>query len=111
MSPAELLFGGRLRLWLDLLKPDLYKRVEREQEGQKEAHDHHSQDRSLLVGDAVNVRNFGCGPTWLAGQFIEQPGPRKYKIRLADDGIVWCKDKDHVRRRYIANQTLSSESL
>ena len=111
LSQAELLFGRRLRSRLDLLKPDLYKRVEREQERQKEAHDRYSQDRSLLVGDAVYVRNFGRGPTWLAGQIVEQPGPRKYKIRLADDGIVWCKDKDHVRRRYIANQTLSSESL
>jgi len=49
MSPAELLFGRRLRSRLDLLKPDLYKRVEREQERQKEAHDRHSQDRSLLA--------------------------------------------------------------
>jgi len=101
MSPAELLFGRRLRSRLDLLKPDLYKRVEREQERQKEAHDRHSQDRSLLVGDAVYVRNFGRGPTWLAGQIIEQPGPRKYRIRLTGDGIVWCRHKDHVRRRYV----------
>jgi len=105
MSPAELLFGRRLRSRLDLLKPDLYKRVEREQERQKEAHDRHSQDRSLLVGDAVYVRNFGRGPTWLAGQIIEQPGPRKYKIRLADDGIVWCRHKDHVRRRYVLSDS------
>ena len=67
VSPAELLLGRRLRSRLDLLKPDLAKRVEREQERQKEAHDRHSQDRSLVVGDAVYVRNFGRGLPYRTG--------------------------------------------
>jgi len=67
MSPAELLFGRRLRSRLDLLKPDLYKRVEREQERKKEAHERHSQDRSFQEGDEVNDRTYSHGTTKLDG--------------------------------------------
>ena len=42
IAPAQLLMGHKLRSPLDLLKPDLQGRVEREQEHQKQSHDQHS---------------------------------------------------------------------
>ena len=39
---AEILMGRKLRSPLDLLKPDLQDRVEREQEHQKQSHNQHS---------------------------------------------------------------------
>ena len=41
-APAQLLMGHKLRSPLDLLKPDLQGRVEREQEHHKQSHDQHS---------------------------------------------------------------------
>ena len=32
---------------------------------------------------------------------IEQAGPRKFKVQLADEGIVWIRHKDHVRKRHV----------
>ena len=60
VSPAELLMRRRLRSVLDLVKPHLHKRVEREQEQQKAACDLHI--RSFKVGDPVYTQNYKPGP-------------------------------------------------
>ena len=48
-APAQLLMGCKLRSPLDLLKPDLQGRVEREQEHQKQSHDQHSRVYSFQL--------------------------------------------------------------
>ena len=55
ISPSELLIGRRPRLRLDLLKPHIAERVERNQRKQKEQHDLRSRERSFEVGDDVFV--------------------------------------------------------
>ncbi len=70
VSPAELLLGRRLRSPLDLLKPDLHKRVEKDQEHQIEGHDKHASVRSFAPCDVVYGKNFGPSSmeqSWLAG--------------------------------------------
>ena len=52
---AEFLMGRRLRCAIDLVLPDLHKRVEREQERQKVACDPHTEIRGFKVGDLVYV--------------------------------------------------------
>ncbi len=98
-TPAELLMGRKLRSPLDLLKPDLYKRVEGRQESQKQAHDRHAQSRSLHIGEAVYSKNFGQGPTWLPGYIVEQTGPLSFKVDLTA-GRKWRRQQDHLRKRY-----------
>ena len=61
-SPAELMLGRQLRTRLDLLKPDIGKRVRAHQEQQKIAHDAHSKPREFQPGVQVYAKNFGQGP-------------------------------------------------
>ena len=58
MAPGEWLFGHKLRSPFDLLKPDLHRRVENNQEKQKATHDKHSSHRHFNVGDPVFASNF-----------------------------------------------------
>ena len=110
ISPAELLMGRKLRSPLDLMKPDLNHRVEKEQERQKAAHDQHSTVRTFKVGDAVYARNFGPGPKWLPAGIVEVTGPLSCKVKLLD-GKVWRRHQDHLRKRYVSDsQTQVSNS-
>ena len=61
-SPAELLFGQKLKSRLDLLHPDLQGKVESKVEKQKESHDRHSRFREFKEEDTVFVRNYRNGP-------------------------------------------------
>ena len=50
-SPAELLFGRKLKSCLDLLHPDLQGKIESKVEKQKVAHDRHSRFRQFKDED------------------------------------------------------------
>ena len=92
----------RLRSPLDLLKPDLHKRVEKEQARQKEAHDKHVRARSFVIGEAVYIKNFGrdsSSRSWLSGHVKQYCGPLSYKVELPD-GRVNRRHVDHIRKRY-----------
>ena len=102
-SPAELMFGRQLRTRLDLLKPDIGKRVRAHQEHQKRAHDAHSQPRELQPGAQVYAKNFGQGPPWLPGVIQESKGPVSYTVEL-EDGGVFRRHMDHLRARVATEQ-------
>ena len=53
VSAAELLMERKLRSSLDLAKPDLHKKAEKEQERQKAAGDLHTKIHTFKVGDPV----------------------------------------------------------
>ena len=102
VAPADLLMKRRLRSPLDLLKPDLHKRVEKEQARQKEAHDKHVRARSFVIGEAVYIKNFGrdsSSRSWLSGHVKQYCGPLSYKVELPD-GRVNRRHVDHIRKRY-----------
>ena len=50
MFPSELLLGGRLKLTLNLMKPNLQHQVEKEQERQKLAHDCRAVNLTFNIG-------------------------------------------------------------
>ena len=56
--PCELLMGHSLRTRLDLLRPNLRRKVLSEQAKQKQSHDEHSKGRQFKEGDTVWVRDF-----------------------------------------------------
>ena len=103
VSPSELMFGRRLRSVLDLVKPDLQNRVEKEQLRQKMSHDKRAVERSMSVGDEVYVKNFipGDSETWLPGRIIEKQGPRSFRVELLGDRQIWRRHIDHLRPRYV----------
>ena len=95
---AELMFGRQLRTRLDLLKPDIGKRVRAHQEQQKRAHNAHSQPRELQPGAQVNAKNFGQGPPRLPGVIQESKDPVSNTVEL-EDARVLRRHVDHLRAR------------
>ena len=97
-SPAELLMGRRPRSHLDILKPNISDRVSINQERQKEGHDRGTIQRSYAVGEAVWVRNFSQGLTWLAGEVVKYKGQCSMIVKLTD-GRVIHRHLDHIRQK------------
>lgn len=95
-SPAELMLGRQFRTCVDLLKPDVGKKVQAHQEQQKRAHDAHSKPCELQPGAKMYARNFGQGPPWLPAVVQESKGPVSYTVELEDD-CVFCRHVDHLR--------------
>ena len=62
-----------------MVKPDLHKRVEREQERQKPSCEPHTVIGSIKVGDPVYTQNFIPWPMWEPGYGTKIMGSRKYR--------------------------------
>lgn len=84
VSPAELFLKRPVRTRLSLLKPNLNRKVSRQQERQKTYHDKgRTQTRSFERNQKVRVRNFRGGmEKWLIGQVVRQCGPLTYLVRV-----------------------------
>lgn len=86
VSPAESLMKRQLRTRLHLLRPDLSKRVETKQEGQKVHFDRNRKpERGFEVGDVVRVLNTRAQSKvdkWLLGAVIEVKVPRNYLVKV-----------------------------
>ena len=103
ISPAEMLLGRRPRSHLDLMHPDIGRRVHQQQQKQVEKHNMHAKDRTLRVGETVFVMNFDGKSKWLCGVIVEQTGPVSFRIRL-DDGRVVRRHVDYVRSRRVSER-------
>ena len=90
-SPAELMFGRRLRSALTLVRPDLGQQVRRS---------HATDTRKVWVfkpGDPVLTKNFGKGDSWLTGVVYEVLGATNYWV-LLEDGRKVHRHVDQLRR-------------
>ena len=88
IAPAEILIGQRPRSRLDLLYPDIAKRVGKRQSDQKEGHDQHCLQRELSAGEAVWVKNHTTGCAWLPGTIARVLSRQKLQISLEDGRVV-----------------------
>ena len=84
ISPAELMFGRRLRTQFDNLRPDLSKKARDAQLRQAKGHDVRTKPREFKVGELVYARNYGQGPKWLPGEIVEKQGSTLYTVLLTD---------------------------
>ena len=107
LSPSEMLIGKKLRSRLDLLKPDVQQKVIQKQCKQKLDRDSHCKDRHFSEGERVYVKNFGQGEKWLQGEIVKQKGPVTFEIKL-QDGRIFQRHQDHVRKRSTEEQSDSS---
>ena len=83
VSPAELMYGRKLRSQLDLVKcspgaesldyPDS---------------DRQAPTRGFAVGDSIYARNYGHGPKWLPGLIVKIEGAVLYHVKLKDDRVL-----------------------
>ena len=104
-TPAELMFGRKLRTRLDLLKPDLEVAVRRKQTKQKAAHDYHATDCSFKEGAYVYVYNQAGSPKWLPGTIIKKTGFASYLVQLENSQKQLSQHQDHIRLRLAVAET------
>lgn len=100
-TPAELLMNRRLRTHLDLVRPSLAERVQRNQSKQKQQHDLHARDRDKELTEtvAVYVRGYqASGEKWIPGILLEKTGPVSWKVRTQNGQIV-RRHNDQIRPR------------
>ena len=104
-TPAELMFGRKLRTRLDLLKPDLEVAVRRKQTKQKAAHDYRATDCSFKEGAYVYVYNQAGSPKWLPGTIIKKTGFASYLVQLENSQKQLSRHQDHIRLRLAVAET------
>lgn len=109
VSPAELMYGRKLRTQLDYLHPDLSRQVQQSQDRQKQGHDVHSRLREFSVGDNVYARNYGQGPLWLPGKVIDVSGSVSYLI-LLEDGRRAHRHVDQLKSRRSGEPITTSQA-
>ena len=95
VSHSELLVGRRLRTRLDLVRPDIAKRVEFQQ---KASHDRTARSRTFHTQDHVFVKNQGAGKRWLPGKIMQVTGPVSFLVELQDGREKRCH-LDQLRSR------------
>ena len=66
------------------MHPELEGRIKNAERRQKRGHDKTVKQRTFTVGDNVPVLNFGSGPKWLLGTFMQMRGPVSVQVRLTD---------------------------
>ena len=100
-TPAELLFGRRLRTALDIIKPSLSNNMEKNRSNMI----YRAQNRRMREfsnGQEVFIRNFGVGSRLISGVIVNSSGPLTWLIKL-EDGKTVIRHADHIRNRYIQN--------
>ena len=73
----------KLQTKVDLLKPDLAKRVTAKQEKQKSTHDYHASNHPFQVGDEVYFRSNGC-----QGELLNAPDQMSVSVELLGGFVV-----------------------
>lgn len=98
VSPAELLLGRKPRSRLDLVYPEIRRKVRRSQASQKQAHDWHAKERTMWEGEAVYASNFRRGPKWIPAVLKQSTGPTSFAVQL-EDGRLLRRHQDHLMPR------------
>ena len=97
-TPAELMWGRRLQLQLDLLRPDFRRSTQKTVDRQKLSHDAHAKPRGVAVQDTVYARNYGAGPLWLPGLVMGVRGSAMFDIQMSDKWVI-RRHLDQLRSR------------
>ena len=109
VSPAELMFGRRLRSRLDLVYPEvgIKSQVDRKQENQTRNHIRQPRIPDVTVGSPVMVRDFSRNSKkWCPAQIHKQTGPISYECTL-EDGSTVKRHLDQVIPRTIKEERTS----
>ena len=106
VSPAEIMFGRRLRTPLDAIRPNIGNTAQQKQENWPRGH---ARIRDFIVGDLVYVKNYASGPTWLPGRINEKCRNVTFEVVL-DNGHCVRKHIDQLLSRHESGST-DMESL
>ena len=110
VSPAELLLGRKPRSRLNLVYPEIGRKVRQSPASQKLAHDWHAKERTMLEGEAVYARYFRSAPYWMPGVLKQSTGPTSFAVQLKD-GRLLGRHQDHLipRSRVIQEAIVDQE--
>ena len=95
-SPAELMFGRRLRTRLDLLKPDVNNNLDISLNRQKIYHDRGTNFREFEEEEEVWVLNIN-GKGYIGGKIKKKTGPYSYIVEIGNK--FHRKHSDQLRTR------------
>ena len=112
VSPAELMFGRRLRSRLDLLWPadGVSARVSKRQEAQKKEHSNAPRTLHLPPESPVMIRNYTPGGSkWIPSSVVKQTGPLSYKCELPSGNVV-KRHQDQIITRTVPTPPLPAET-
>ena len=98
VAPSELMFGRMIKSKLDLVKPNIQSRVEKNQSQQKAHHDQHAKNRKFSLGELVYYRNFSGTPEWKPGIISKLLGSVNFAIKTLE-GLLIRRHVDHIRKR------------
>ena len=87
-APAMLMMGHRLRMRLDVLRPDLRKKVQDKVEKPS------MKVRTFEEDQEVMVKNYSSGPKWVRGTILRQNGPLSYDVQVGSK--VWKRHVDQI---------------
>ncbi|XP_062605742.1 uncharacterized protein K02A2.6-like [Saccostrea cucullata] len=94
-SPAKLFMGRNLPSRLDLMKPDVRRKVEEKQCEVRERRK--SVLRKFEPGDSVAVRDYRKDHSqWTSGTVTAQTGPVSYSVEVTP-GVTWRRHADQLR--------------
>ena len=106
ISPAQLLMNRQPKSRLDLVLPNLTKRVGDVQRKKKQHHDQHAAFKTFTPGDKVFARNYNDSEMWLPGEIVEVTGPVSYKVRIDEDGRIFRQHQDQLRKGCVVNEQM-----
>ncbi|XP_022777483.1 uncharacterized protein K02A2.6-like [Stylophora pistillata] len=96
-TPTSLFLSRELRTRPTLLRPNLEEKVVDSQAKQKATHDKYAKFREFYPRDRVLAKDLRKEDTWWQGSIAERSGLKSYRVVL-NDGRVWKRHVDHVRR-------------
>ena len=98
VSSAQVLLGRPSDTRLDLVKPDLNRKMVNQQHQQsiRAANEKGRQRRQLEVGDSVMTRDYRGDLKWRSGLIVSKTGPLMYEVQVAP-GIIWRRHIDQLK--------------
>ena len=107
VSPAQLLLGRPLRTRLDLVKPNLNRKMVNQQHQQsiRAANKKGRQCRKLEVGDSVMSRDYRGDLKWRSGLIVKKTGPLMYEVQVAP-GIICLRRIDQLKPTAVEPDTV-----
>lgn len=115
VSPAELMFGRRIRSVFDMLRPTetVAEKVIEKQKQMKSAHTKGKpRSTTFMPEDKILAQNYGKGSKWLSGKVKQKTGSVTYKCQL-DDGVIIDRHMDQLwkdKRNSIKQEIRTSEN-
>lgn len=108
-TPAKLFLGHELRTRLSLVCPKVEDNVVNKQSDQKMYHDGQIPLREFYAGEQVQVKDVRKDNQWWSATVAERRAPKSY-IVILEDGRVWKRHVDHLRRAGGTVQTNPEQS-